>query len=381
MTQITAKIIADSLHPNGIDRITTIMVTFPRYILAELNTHRMFSRNSASSRAIPFKKMVQSIKENPFIPIAWQKDHSGMQGTDYFTDKGQIEHNINYWLLGLTKSIKAAEELNTSGVTKQLCNRLLEPFMWHTVLITSTEWENFFNLRCPNYIFHDDECKYDQHNEEGEYHFKSKKDAIKFFDADEEIELNSGTVLLKNLSDIEWLKLNYGQADIHMMALAEAMWDAKNESIPKQLEEDQWHIPFGDQIDYIDICKDIDKKLFDQLLVEGMARYNPKEIEEKVIKIATARCARISYTVVGEEEKITDYQKDIELHDRLIKSGHYSPLEHCAKVMNEEEYNSYSKCYPNYREFTNHKEFMGQDEEFGWCRNYKGFIQYRELID
>lgn len=70
---IQAKIIADSINPFG-HRITTMVVTMPRIVLAEFNTHRMFSRNSASSRAIPFEKMVKSVEENPFIPIAWQKE-------------------------------------------------------------------------------------------------------------------------------------------------------------------------------------------------------------------------------------------------------------------------------------------------------------------
>jgi thymidylate synthase ThyX len=86
---IQAKIVADSLNPQG-DRLTTFIVTFPRIILAEFNTHRMFSRNSASSRAIPFDKMVKSVQENPFIPIVWQKDHKGMQGKEYLTDELSI---------------------------------------------------------------------------------------------------------------------------------------------------------------------------------------------------------------------------------------------------------------------------------------------------
>ena len=73
MKKINAEIIADSVDSKG-NRITTMLLTFPRFILAELNTHRMFSRNSASSRAIPFEKMVKMVEEDPFIPIAWQKD-------------------------------------------------------------------------------------------------------------------------------------------------------------------------------------------------------------------------------------------------------------------------------------------------------------------
>ncbi len=77
MTQINAKIIADSKNEFG-NRITTMVITFPRYILAEFNTHRVLSKNSASSRAIPFKKMVKAVEDHPFIPMAWQKDHPGM---------------------------------------------------------------------------------------------------------------------------------------------------------------------------------------------------------------------------------------------------------------------------------------------------------------
>jgi hypothetical protein len=149
MSRISAQVIADSLNPYE-KRITTMVVTFPRIILAEFNTHRMFSRNSASSRAIPFEKMVKSVEENPFVPIAWQKDHKGMQGSEYETGSG-IDANISSWLSARNKAVEVAEELSSGGCTKQLCNRLLEPFMWHTVLCTATEFSNFFELRCPSY--------------------------------------------------------------------------------------------------------------------------------------------------------------------------------------------------------------------------------------
>src|SRR5690606_32561224 len=146
----------------------------------------MFSRNSASSRAIPFKKMVRTVRENPFIPIAWQKDHKGMQGSEYYSkqDKFSIETFIDalsvlfdydyelvehfkellsnkykgivktldeWWLLTRDSAVEVAVLFACFGVTKQIVNRLLEPFMWHTVIVTATEWENFFALRCPQY--------------------------------------------------------------------------------------------------------------------------------------------------------------------------------------------------------------------------------------
>ena len=148
---ITAKVIADSLNEFG-DRITTMVVTFPRIVLAELNTHRMFSRNSASSRAIPFKKMVKMVEENPFIPIAWQQDHPGMQGIKYLPTN-ELENLIGEWLESKEQAVERAKVMAGFSLTKQLCNRLLEPFMYHTAIITATEWENFFALRCPQYEY------------------------------------------------------------------------------------------------------------------------------------------------------------------------------------------------------------------------------------
>jgi hypothetical protein len=154
------EILADSLSPQG-NRLTTMKITFPRIVHSEMMTHRMFSRNSASSRAIPFNKTVQMVEENPFTPIAWQKDHKGMQGSEYFTDEiNDIPALKIAWLCAKENTISTAKYLNncfenpdgsTEGLTKQLCNRLLEPFMWHTVIVTATEFSNFFKLRCPEY--------------------------------------------------------------------------------------------------------------------------------------------------------------------------------------------------------------------------------------
>jgi hypothetical protein len=334
MSNINAKIIADSINPQK-DRLTTFIVTFPRIILAEFNTHRMFSRNSASSRAIPFDKMVKSVQENPFIPIAWQKDHKGMQGTEYF-DKIGTETCKTDWLTARDYAIQQAKILNQSGgITKQLCNRLLEPFMWHTVIITSSDFNNFFDLRCPNY--------------DG---FKSKKEFLKE---------NPELVKVANLENKYWLTLNKGQSEIHIMALAELMYDAYNESKPKQLQADEWHIPFGDNVNY-------QNKSFD-IFINGERFFD----ENLIIKVSTARCARVSYTVVGEESKEPNYENDIKLHDRLAESGHWSPFEHCAKAMSDTEYSNFVKGDTS-------KAKQGSDI-YGWCNNFKGFIQYRYLIE
>ena len=181
--KINAQIIADSINQQG-DRITTYLLTYPRFIHSELMTHRMFSRNSASSRAIPFEKMVKMVEEDPFIPLVWQKTHKGMQGSEYFTDEevridvgDELEYREDIrlvtddlkarWLEARDKAVNAASGMNDLRLTKQLCNRLLEPFMWHTVLVTATKYDNFFELRCPQY----------GNNEQG--YFKSKKDVLR----------------------------------------------------------------------------------------------------------------------------------------------------------------------------------------------------------
>jgi len=331
---IAAKIVADSISAKG-HRLTTMVVTFPRFILAELNTHRAFSRNSASSRAIPFQKMVKAVQENPFIPIAWQKDHKGMQGTEYLSTKYDHsgEHAWYAWLEARNQAVRIAKSMNELGVTKQLCNRLLEPFMWHTAIISATDWDNFFELRCPRY-----ETKFGT--------FFSKKDARNVEIDVTDRNPNTGEVELPNLDDIlSWLSINKGQGEIHIMALAEAMWDALNESNPKQLREGEWHLPFGDNIDELELRNQVG-------LINA---FSNKELRYGIehIKIAIARCARVSYTIVGEEGKPDNYAKDIELYGRLATSGHWSPFEHVA--YNTEDDNRYG--------------------------NFKGWKQQRQILE
>ena len=98
-TVIKAEIVAHSINEQG-DELISVMATFPRIILAEVNTHRMLSKNTSSSRAIPFAKMVETIQNDPFIPIAWQKEHKGMQGTEYFTNDSDIALLEQNWLKG-----------------------------------------------------------------------------------------------------------------------------------------------------------------------------------------------------------------------------------------------------------------------------------------
>jgi thymidylate synthase ThyX len=338
---ISAKIIADSKNQFG-DRITTMIVVFPRFILAEVNTHRMLSRNSASSRAIPFKKMLKMVKENPFIPYRWMKDHKGMQGNDYFdinekfslveledlmfqklmeiyeTDNADNLELIDiyekmfsefelyssytfeeFWLIIRDKVINCALLLNLLGLSKQICNRLLEPFMWHTAIITATEWENFFALR------------------------------------------------------------NHKDAEIHLQELAKLMMYAYNESEPVLLKAGEWHIPFKPE-----------EKEIDEFFTDCELYKIHTNREEFMLKIATARCARVSYlTHDGQENR----KADLKIYDKLANDSHWSPFEHCAKTMSFEEYDSY---------FSGKTPVVKDDfyKHMGWCGNFKGFIQLRKTF-
>lgn len=141
-----ARIEADSVSPEGV-RLTTFVVTFPRMILAEVNTHRMLSRNSASSRAIPVEKRIAQIEADPFVPEQFGKNQKGMQAGESLADE-EAEQARRCWLAAAQQAIDHARFLAARGVHKQLANRLLEPFAWHTAVITATDWRNFFALRC-----------------------------------------------------------------------------------------------------------------------------------------------------------------------------------------------------------------------------------------
>jgi len=283
MNRISAKIIADSKNESG-QRATSFVLVFPRIVLAEFNTHRMLSRNSASSRAIPYKKLLSKAWNEGFTPIAFQKDHSGMQGTEYFSGVA-LWFRIQLWLLAKTISIGISWVLSKFNVTKQICNRLLEPFLYHTVICTGTEWQNFFALR------------------------------------------------------------DHPAAEIHIADLAHKMLIAYNESTPTILKEDEWHIPFGDQMDDERLWQLVKEKYPSSEYSHGEKDH---EINEYRIKIATARCARVSYLNFEGKD---DYKADIALYDKLSSMGHYSPFEHCARATGKK-----------------------------WSGNFKGFIQLRKTL-
>ncbi len=177
---IEANVQLDSVSSAG-SRLTTFVLQYPRFIHAQLLTHRVFSRNSASSRAIPVDQLIEEALKNPVIPLKFRKNKKGMQGGDEVADPLTA---TNIWLQGRDEAVEIARRLRAMEVHKQIVNRVLEPYTHITVILTATDFDNFFALR-----YHD-------------------------------------------------------AAQDEIVELARQMWSAHSSSIPTLVPDGQWHLPF-----------------------------------------------------------------------------------------------------------------------------------------
>jgi thymidylate synthase ThyX len=181
----STRVLKDSLAPCG-KRLTTWELTYPRFVHAELMTHRLFSRNSASSRAIPTEKLMARIREDPALPQWWGKNQSGMQANEELDGAARAEAE-RLWLAARDQMLAAAEQLGKVGLHKQLANRLIEPWMFITVLVSATEYSNWFHLR------------------------------------------------------------NHRMAQPEIAWVAKAMWQQYNEQQPRSMSTGEWHLPLFDE--------------------------------------------------------------------------------------------------------------------------------------
>lgn len=157
MTTISAKTILRSRNASAPDKVlSTLLLRYPRFIHAELMTHRVLSRNAASSRAIPVKKIIDDILADTAMPLHWGANQKGMQADTECDERvgwdstyGQEGYGTRQhaWLSARDHAIKIARGFDAAGYHKQVVNRLLEPFMHITVLCSATEWDNFLELR------------------------------------------------------------------------------------------------------------------------------------------------------------------------------------------------------------------------------------------
>lgn len=142
---ISAKVIADSIASNSGIRITTLELEYPRFIHSEFMTHRVFSRNAQSSRAVPVSKTAEANQD--FVePLVWGKNKAGMSSEEVLEDDTLLRAQV-WWSTVAKLAFKISKILSDLGLHKQWANRITEPFSKIKVVVTSTEWENFFWLR------------------------------------------------------------------------------------------------------------------------------------------------------------------------------------------------------------------------------------------
>lgn len=201
---ILAKMIRDSISETD-HRLCTLMLRYPRFIHAEELTHRILeiqpeliisesvpdgfmydqelSRNASSSRAIPVSRMIEDLRRDPAMPVYWGSNKPGMQAGEEL-DPQAIEHCKSLWLNSMENAIHSAQKMIDAGLHKQIANRILEPWAHINVVVTATEWSNFFALR------------------------------------------------------------RHPDAQPEMKALADAIWEAMQASTPTLLKVGEWHLPF-----------------------------------------------------------------------------------------------------------------------------------------
>lgn len=324
---IEAKVICDSIGEHS-PRLTTFLTRYPKFIHAEHMRHRTGSYCVSSSRAIPVAKNLEEVRSDELraSPVWWGKEQKGMQSGEELDDtqetcpwssypdifKTPYDAAQQIWKKAATDAAIWAENLNKIGAHKSIVNRLLEPFLHVNCLMTICEpgLMNFFGLRLDK------------------------------------------------------------AAQPEMRVLAEQMWKAWNESTPRKLEPEQWHLPFIDDDDQGLIYER--NRFVDYGNSEGL---DDKGILEDYIHVSVARCARLSY-LSFETGKRSTIKEDLALYQRLVGAHpiHASPAEHQATpdtkivwYINEE---SNLKKKPDLKRW-NKPHLHG---------NFLGWVQYRKML-
>lgn len=272
---ITAKIIADSISPEHI-RLTTFQLRYPKFIHGEFMTHRVFSRNASSSRAIPVERLIQDVLDDPAGPIHWGANQKGMQADkendarvivpwdfDHLDSGSYSLSNQEAWLLARDHAVTMARAFHRAGYHKQLVNRIMEPFCHINTLCTATDYQNFFSLR------------------------------------------------------------NHKDAQPEIRELAIQMKEAMFNSTPKSLDPGDWHLPYITDDDWYATSDFVNPGTPDGEQVKAVK-------QNYLLKVSVARCARVSY--LTQDGKTPVIREDLNLYDRLVGGVplHASPAEHQA---------------------------------------------------
>ncbi|WOF44273.1 FAD-dependent thymidylate synthase [Sphingopyxis indica] len=318
MTTISSTAILRSRNAAAPDKVlSTLLLRYPRCIHAEFMTHRVFSRNAASSRAIPVEKLIKDVIENPFVPVFWGLNQKGMQATvhsptvEMVIDGGYCmpDSRVTFdaekeWLRARDKAVEMAHTFAKAGYHKQIVNRLLEPFAHITVLVSGTEWDNFLELR------------------------------------------------------------DHEAAEPHIQILAREIRKClEREEDIQELQPGEWHLPF------VNSQREDDGTLSLRLdISDGVIQGTQFLASEEAIKLSVARCASTSYKTVDGFDMTMD--RAIELHDKLVSSTpiHASPAEHVAQADN---------LMDGPGEDGDLYQVWAHEQEHG---NFVGFRQYRHML-
>lgn len=320
------EILERSVNQFG-DVLTTPVLNMPRIVLAEFNTHKMISKNSASSRAKPVPVMIKEVLDTPFIPEKWWNNGKGMQPPSEITDSITIETLKQAWLEERDFVVAKAETYNHLNLTKQLANRGLEKFLWHTVLASGTEWENFFALRAdPN-------------------------------------------------------------AQHEIRVIAEMLLAEMNKTAPKLLKGGQWHNPFADSITPMDRIADVDE-INEKYRDITQAEYDDYCCKVGIGR--SARVSYKTFEGFFDEAadiKLCDnllkagHMSPAEHVARAMYEEEY--FQHAqVKVVNSDYVEQHSKDFEDKKSVI--QTYINNDQlviiEYGWCGNFRGFKQYRKFL-
>lgn len=314
----SAKIIADSISPEG-KRITTFELVYPRLVHSEFMTHRLFSRNAASSRAIPVGKLIDLVRKKPARPYRFGANQPGMQdkGVDFNAEIAAGYTAEEWWDLAALSAIRFAEEFAAAGYHKQIANRLLEPFQFIKTVLTATEFENFWWLR---------------------------------IDAD---------------------------ADPSIKAIAELMKEVFDKSTPEELLPGQWHTPYVEHF-YDNVGTEGDDLfIFAGYYVEDENGNKVILDVEEAKAISASCCAQVSYRVLNVLK-----EKALDIYAKLISGAkvHASPFEHQATPMKITEAVCHADLFEFLEGNLEGVTHLSKNGAF-WSGNFCGWIQHRQLLD
>lgn len=315
--QMFAEVIAASRHAITGRKVFTLHLRYPRILHGEVMTHRVFNRNARSSRAVPVKTLLAEIRSSAFVPWHWTGIQKGMQGIPNWskmvslkdaaalhTEGSDSVTNEAAWLWGRDMMCDLAESFADAGYHKQVANRLVEPWMWMDLLVTSTHWANFLHLR------------------------------------------------------------DHPDAEPHIRDLAVLVGKAIEAADCVALLPGEWHMPYITEEDRVAVRREhrLLTMIKSQLPAGEVPSPSDGELQELLMKVSAARCARISYKPFDGNASL---QKELERYELLVGNDavHASPLEH--------------QCTPDYADRAPHGFTYSNPQMHG---PLTGFIQFRKTV-